>query len=233
MEVGLSVSSGQKKTGEKVLLNREISLIEADAQNQLEEISPRLFDMSSLYGTLDAELTILNNILYGGLINDASPIELIFGTTFVFGVKGSDNTYSVYYNTKRINLYSDDLNYLSDIFILNPENKIRDINIHNSNNTFSVQRVATRYFNINNNIYIIGDKYYTKCGVLRVIQNENTSNYIDIIFNDNLFFPSYVDCRHSAFYDIIKTYPFAGFKIQAMIYTYEYTPYENEITPDQ
>ena len=167
------------------------------------------------------------------MIDDASPIEVVFGVTFVFGVSGSDNTYSVYYNTKKMRLYNNDINYFSDIFILNPENKIRDINIHNSNNTFSVQTITTSNNLINANHYIIGDNYYSKYGVLRVIQNENTSNYIDIILiNDNLFLPVYVDCRHSAFSSVFNTYPFSGFILQAMINTYEYIPYENEITPD-
>ena len=148
-------------------------------------------------------------------------------------VDGSDTSYSVYLNTKKCatNTTMSNIKYLSDVFILDQENKI---NINNDNYGFKLSYNLLCPFITNFTSYITNDNLYNKFSVLRVILDQDTSIFMDIISPyENIFIPLIVDCRRS--YNAIhpfETFPFYGFKISCIMNTYEYTPYENEITPD-
>ena len=229
MEVELLVSSGQKKkTGEKVLIDEVFIL----ANNPPDLTYPRIYDLSSVFRNIDNN--IWASVLNGELVNDASSIEIINDVTYGFMPLDELDTYSVYLNTKKcyINTTMSDIKYLSDIFILDPENKI---SITTDNCGFSIQNIMDRSTISNGQTsYIINSDGYVDRTVFRIIQDKNTSNFIDIITPYRNFYISYVaDYRH---YNILSspypTYPLYAIGIKSIMYTYNYLPYENEITPD-
>lgn len=195
-------------------------------------LSDGIYDLSKLIEEDTEGYAILSAILTGKLANDITGDSNTISFSLIMSMVEDDTTtFSSYILNKKISVSNKDIKYYSDIFILNPENKIygNSIQIAQVLNRTSVL-CDTKVFYYNKQMYITGS-------VIRIIDDNDSSNYIDIIApgSKNFVLPNYIDCRHSKYYQNPSEskygpYPFGVIKITCNMELYEYTPYE--ITPD-
>ena len=212
MEVGLSVSSGQKKTGQKELIDLRRT-IEYDLYLEPKQISLTDdwygFDTNSLFYQLK------NNLLCCD-----SGIDLHISVEVA--VTSDYFSQQAYLVTKKIHATSTITEYLTDLFVLNPENII---NIES--NKVSINYIIT---NINHILCANNEYDYLETKVLRLISANTNTEYIDIIFDPKtpIPIPAVIDYRN--FTIPSRVFPISDILLQGMLHIYEYTPYE--ITPD-
>lgn len=195
-------------------------------------MSDGIYDLTTLINEDTEGYAIATAISTGRLVNDIPGDSNIMRFRLIMSMIEDDTTsFSSYILNKKMAVSDKDIKYYSDIFILNPENKIYG-------NSIQIIQILNRNSIYDNKAFLYNNQTYTTGSVIRVMDDNDSSNYIDIISppdSNNFIIPNYIDCRHSKYYHNPNEYkygpyPFGVIVIACTMELYEYTPYE--ITPD-